>query len=284
MIFVFKKQKTSFRNAGFTLAEILVVISIMALLSSIVLVAVKGARKKAKEKAVLQYAASVHHSLGAYTMGEWTFDVVDGTTVKDTSGNDKDGYRTSGAKITSDGVVGDALDLSDNDGYLNVPGFTVDNQKALTIAQWFNITSDGSWISISKAYAFGKPYFFIWRQLSINNITFFLGTYPPPAPSDSLACSSFLPTLNEWHFLVATWNGSQMKMFYDGKELCSKDSVASLLDGENTNSLRVGAYGSSYLVPGYIDEVRVYNKGLSLAQIQKLYAEGAEKRGLLAEE
>lgn len=46
----------------------------------------------------------------------------------------------------------------------------------------------------------------------------------------------------------------------------------------------IGSYrGISYYFNGLIDEVRIYSEALASAQIKKLYAEGAEKRGLLSE-
>ena len=74
-------------------------------------------------------------------------------------------------------------------------------------------------------------------------------------------------------------------MFIDGKEACpSEPSIG--VTKESPEPLRIGSYtdsGNVYNLDGLIDEVRIYNEGLSSSQIKKLYVEGAEKRGLVIE-
>jgi len=276
-------MKNNIKKTGFTLIELLVVIAIIGLLSSIVLVVTKSARDKARIAAGLQFSAQIYHALGADILGEWTFDTMVDGKVKDTSGNNnKDGILTNGAHVDSGsdkGIIGDALDLSDNNGYLVVPDFYINNKKALTIAQWLKPTNNPAGIiSISKEYSGSNPYFYFYFHNS--NVMFVLGTLPNN--HDAYICPlSF--TLNEWHFLVASWDGSKIELFFDGKELCPpKDTTKISLDGDkNPNPLEIGNYGSyHYYFPGYIDEVRIYSEDLSLSQIRKLYMEGAEKRGL----
>ncbi len=54
---------------------------------------------------------------------------------------------------------------------------------------------------------------------------------------------------------------------------------------QNDNNLYFGKWpgGGQNDFNGLIDEVRIYSVALTSVQIQKLYAEGAKKRGLLAE-
>ena len=136
------KDKNRSKNRAFTLIELLVVISIIGLLSSIVSVATKGVRDKARIAKSLQFDSSIKHAQGDSLIGEWTFDVMDGSTiVKDTSGNNKDGFLQNNAQITqnSSGIIGEAVELDGINQYVEVPDFHIGEFKAMTITAWVNL-------------------------------------------------------------------------------------------------------------------------------------------------
>ncbi|GAG22728.1 unnamed protein product, partial [marine sediment metagenome] len=88
----------------------------------------------------------------------------------------------------------------------------------------------------------------------------------------------------KWYHIVGTYNGSEMKIFVDGKEkdVLSKDNKT--IESDN-RSLFIGKHRIlGYNFNGRIDEFRLYGEGFSAAQIKKHYVEGAKGKGLLVGE
>ncbi len=97
---------TDFRNvlnkkAGFTLVELMVVISIISLLSSIFLTTFNRARDKARIASGMQFAASIYHALGSEMIGQWNFEDV-ANPGYDSSGNNRHGTPSTSARLDTD--------------------------------------------------------------------------------------------------------------------------------------------------------------------------------------
>ena len=92
-----------------------------------------------------------------------------------------------------------------------------------------------------------------------------------PRVGTSLQGSGFSLTLNNWHHIVLTYDSSVLK-FYVDKNLISQHTVT--IASPNTN-LRFGK--SNLIFPtgnfGKLDQVRLYDKALSLNEVEILYNE-----------
>jgi hypothetical protein len=85
------------------------------------------------------------------------------------------------------------------------------------------------------------------------------------------AVVGYTPTANTWYFIAATWTqvsgSSSTIVFYENR------LIGSALSGSPSANAKLYISESSYA--GLIDDVRVYNRALSAAEIQALY--NAEK-------
>jgi hypothetical protein len=82
--------------------------------------------------------------------------------------------------------------------------------------------------------------------------------------------------LNTWYFVAVTWDAStgDMALYKNGAIVDSGNTGVAVTDA----TISVGSFGSSngYMWAGTIDEVRIYPRALSSAQIQSLYASGPD--------
>src|SRR3989338_8110966 len=219
----------------------------------------------------------------------WTFDGNDmGTTSAiDRSGSGNTGWLINGAK-KSIGKIGQALNFDGSDDYVNAGSATVlDNISIVTYAAWIYPISygeNGRGNIINKTQLGNGPIFYVCQTTtncggSISNSfvyyqTFANGQTTWAAPSNSIP-------LNRWSHVAVTYTvnvANNPQLYLDGVPVVTTKTLSST--GANTddsgNSLTIGNRANVDLTfNGLIDEVRVYNRALTPAEIRQLYKAGS---------
>ena len=259
----FQQYRLFKQRQAFTLIELLVVISILGILASVVLISMEGATDQAEQKKAMEFSHTVRVSLGADLVGEWTFD--DGT-ARDSSGYDNNGA-VVGDPIQIDGIFGDAMEFDGTDDRIDC-GSSFDLPTAFTIETWV------------KPDVYGSLDYVVWRNddrpgIRMGNNKWLLMV---DGNNGNSIYSTSNVTIGVWTHLVLTFDGTVSRAYVNGTEENSKNDSTYT---QGTTFSIGGDANPDRRFHGKIDEVRIYNRALSSAEIEKHYTQGAVNHNIV---
>jgi len=205
----------------------------------------------------------------------WTFDEADirGKTAKDVWGKN-DGTIKGDPQIVA-GKVGKALKFDGKADFIEVPDDdSLDIVEEITVEAWVKPGQAAGYgctfrtITAKDIHA-SQPYGFYWDSAN-GELEFVLSN----TAKRLTVAYNYDAKVGKWVHVAATYDTSQIKIYADG-ELIGTASYTSELPKDDA-PLRIGHDGDcDRYFPGIIDELRIYNRGLTEAEIlQNLASEG----------
>ena len=192
----------------------------------------------------------------------YAFNEGNGTTTADSSGNGNTGTLTATAWTTA-GRYGTALTFNGSSSWVTVLGSASLNlTTAFTLESWVKPTALNSWQAAVIKEASGGLSYAVYANTSSRTPAAALHT----SSDVNLYGSSALP-LNSWSHITASYDGATVKLYVNGALVNSQSWTGQM--PSSTSPLRIGgdsAWGEYF--QGTIDEVRVYNRALSVTEIQ----------------
>ncbi|PYR65757.1 MAG: hypothetical protein DMF88_18720, partial [Acidobacteria bacterium] len=201
--------------------------------------------------------------LPARLVAAYAFDEGAWTTTGDASGSGNTGT-LSGATWNATGKFGKALSFNGSSSLVTVAdAASLDLTNGMTLEAWLYPTALSGWrTAILKRTTSGLAY----SLYAHNNV-------PQPATTINVGGSDVSATgpsalpLNSWSHLAATYDGTTMRIYVNGAQVGTFAVSGSITT--STGQLSIGGnnvWGEYF--SGLIDEVRVYNRALSAAEIQ----------------
>jgi len=198
------------------------------------------------------------------------FNEGDGTTAYDGSNYNNDGT-INGAKWV-EGKYGWALEFDGTNDYVVVSDdSSLDITDALTISAWLrptDITTNATYTILRKDESYRISF-------QNNGQTLSFGLWDSGGTLNELDVSIDSEEIvdGRWHLVVATYDGSFMKLYLDGKLIGYKEDIFSIQS--TANDLYIGSNGgSSEFYKGYMDEIRIYAKTFDEDMVSDLYKFG----------
>jgi hypothetical protein len=190
------------------------------------------------------------------------FEEASGTTIADRSGNGNTGT-ISGATSTASGKFGRALSFDGVNDIVNIADSpSLDLSPAMTLEAWVRPAASGWRTVLMRERPNGLAYA-LYGSTDTNrpSTEFRLST----SPVHEIRGTTALPSA-AWSHLAATFDGDVLRLYVNGVEVSSKLVRGTIEVG--SGALRIGGntiWGEYF--SGLIDEVRVYNRALSAAEI-----------------
>ncbi|MCX8016044.1 MAG: prepilin-type N-terminal cleavage/methylation domain-containing protein [Patescibacteria group bacterium] len=202
-------------------------------------------------------------------VGYWSFDEGSDTIAYDYSGNNNHGTLYNGPQWVN-GKIGKALSFDGMDDYVDCGTSTVFdmNTNDFTIAVWARaisgisrrgIINKGGWSGSVKGYAIqqaytpaNKYYFVVMDDTGYKGVP-----------------TSLLETW-DWSFIVGKKTTNHIEVWTNGMNSSAYDTTINSLSNP-IKPFEIGKSATTEFFNGLIDEVRIYNRALSEAEIKALY-------------
>ena len=144
----------------------------------------------------------------------------------------------------------------------------LDLTTGMTLEAWVYPTANGgaTWRNVLIKERAGGEVYNLYANTDTNVPTIYAVRAAQPAVPLDARGTSQLP-LNTWTHLAATYDGTTLRIFVNGVQVGTRAVSGALLT--STGALRLGGnsiWGEYF--QGRLDDIRIYNRALSAAEIQ----------------
>jgi len=180
------------------------------------------------------------------------------------------------------GKIGNALELSGNGEYVDLPSGIVSGLHDFTISAWVNPSANSPW---SRVFDFGTgTNNFMFLTLSAGGGPLLFADATPSGAGDSISGLGTLP-LNTWSHVAVTLSGHTGTLYVDGQPVATNNNMTvTPADLGDTNQNFIGH--SQFIADPYlaatVDDFQIYDHALTAAQIAAL-ASGQPGAGNVAD-
>lgn len=202
--------------------------------------------------------------------GLWALDEGSGTSTADSSGNSNTGTLVGGASWVAGHIGAGAVSLNGSTGRITVASSASLTVASMTVSAWVYIPTSisGNWETIIEHNRFGSNWYGLWKAGGTTKLHFRWGGGGSTFRDFTASISA-----NTWYHAVGTYDAATdtAKIYLNG----TLDTTITTAGAPSaaTDLLTIGmSNASAEFFPGTVDDVRVYTRALTAADVTDLYA------------
>jgi hypothetical protein len=219
-------------------------------------------------------------SFGDDMLAKYLFTEGSGTTVQDSSGNGRDGtvVGSMGWAEGRCGLYSGSFDGSSD--YVDLPSIGIDNTNdTFSLCCWVKLNSVGAnqtLIANSSANVADSGKASVWLiAKTTGELAFWINE--SQVATIRLESTQTLTT-GVWYFIAATYDGSRningLEIYIDGSSAPNTPIGTTVPVGNSVDDWVLGATGGNFkgnfLLDGFLDDVRIYDRVLTLSEINEV--------------
>lgn len=194
-------------------------------------------------------------------VGHWTMDAVDTDSgiAYDRSARSNHGTWNGTIPSPTDGQVSEAYVLDGADISHSSP---LEDGDSFSIAMWGRLNSTSDY---QVAHGNGGPG--KWIEFRRDGSRGISSKFKDTSGNGHELNSGLVANTGVWHHIVESYNGSEYILYVDGEQA---DSTALSVAPNHPLTYYIGSYGGGNNHTGAVDDVRLYNRGLTAAEAYSL--------------
>jgi len=207
-------------------------------------------------------------------LARWEFDEVSDSNVPDLSGNGLTARLMNGARMVTDPMRGSVLSLDGQGSYVDCtrdPAFHITD--AITVTAWIRVNQfDKGWQALVTK---GDRTWRLQRDKDNDGIEFACsGVRVDEVQFGQLAGTTSVGD-GQWHHVTGVYDGNHVYVYVDGVQDASCPASGKISVNDFPVLIGANAQAGGREWNGLIDDVRIYDYGLSQAEVQSLYQSGS---------
>jgi hypothetical protein len=211
----------------------------------------------------------------------WTLDETSGIVAKDSVGTEPAAYFGTPPLVQTPGLVGGALRFNGSNDFLSAANsslwafgtndFTVELWANFTVVPGGDLVHAGAIFIGDDDGPGGRNKWFFALGGGLLHFTVYNTAVPPP--NFYLVRAPFVPVVGQWYHLAVTKTGTTFTIYVNGVAVGSEVSLSPI--ASPSAPLTIGQAESLGFMNGILDEISVYNRALSQAELQAIARAGS---------